>query len=222
MKLTDPDSYIPEMVTCTLPALAKDAQRTVAMPVQVTTIARFTGPDYAMAMVMPGGVAEANITDNWLTAPISLAQPTTAPATPSGHLVELWNTSDIPPLTAGRPGQITFRYGNTGPGMHGTIQFTFVTPFYANIDHTRPLPHGCTMRLQDPDSMVPEVLHCVLPGLAAGQQQKMEVPLALVAAGPRGVSYSMSVIAPDGTRDIERDQTESVGGPGILNISPTA
>ena len=220
MKLTDPDPYIPEIVTCTLPTLGRNAHLTVGMPLKVTTTARFTGPDYPMAMVRPQGVQEANITDNWTTAPINLVQSTTAPAKPAGHLVDLWTTSDIPPLSAGHRGQITFLYGNKGPRMRGTTQFTFVTPFYVNVDHTRALPPGCTMRLRDADPMVPEVVHCAFPGLSAGQQRRLVVPLALVAGGPHGVAYSMAVIAPDNIHDVERDQSDNVAGPGVLNISP--
>ncbi|NGN62837.1 hypothetical protein G5C51_02830 [Streptomyces sp. A7024] len=216
MKLADADPYLPQVVSCTLPRLAAGAKKKVTFPVTMTKRARFVGPNFGMGMARPVGTSDADPTDNWTQPIIQSIRPT--PAVPQGHVVDLWHSIDVPPLSPQRGRDITFTFGNKGPDMNGPAQLVFVTPFYVNTDHKQPLPPGCSRKLAETDPLLPEVVQCNLRPIPAGAERQLRIPLTLIPGGPRGVVYSLAVIAPDNVNDVERDQTDNLSGPGALNI----
>ena len=127
-------------------------------------------------------------------------------------------------IASGKTGLQTFTIANSGTTTQGASILTYVTPFYVNIDRGRPLPAGCSFRLEDPDPTVPEVVRCTTP---AGLEQNKEVQLSIpveVTTRTRfvGTNRGMAIVAPaQGSPDKETDLTDNVARPIITVIPPS-
>ena len=224
MRLRAPEPTVPEVVTCRItPNLPPGAEMTLAIPLAVTTRARFVGRDLGMAMVAPApgtGSADVNLSDNWNYTFLTVLPPT--PKAPEGNRVDLYLTYDVPAMTTTSPSAMTFHYGNKGPQpMRGTTHLTFVTPFYAN--HAEPLPPGCRMRLTDADPLVPEIVTCTLPPLPARTRTSVAIPVELVIGAPQGTIGGITLVGPAASRGTESDpwQVDNFLPTNIVNITPS-
>ncbi|WP_370948739.1 hypothetical protein AB5J62_14605 [Amycolatopsis sp. cg5] len=216
MRLTDPDPTIPEVVTCRIPGpIAAGKEVTVGIPVAATTRVRFVGRVRGMAMAAPTG-ADADLGDNWNYAQVVITRPT--PKLPDGNPVDLYLTNAVPAVSDGQPGKVTFTYGSKAPHeAKGDIRLTYVTPFYVNVDHAKPLPSGCKMRLTDRDPLVPEIVVCSLKPLKAGKTGSLAIPVELVKGAPPGPLGGMALIAP--ATDVERGQIDNFLAANVVNIT---
>ncbi|MFD7731676.1 hypothetical protein ACFV6F_14970 [Kitasatospora phosalacinea] len=216
--LSDPSSYVPEIVTCDLPALGAGAEENVDIPLAVTITACFTGPALGAVTVEPSTGADGDPTDNWVIPTLQITEPGPEPG---GRKVDLWHTSDVPAISETRPATVDLDYGNKGPATLGRVRIVFVAPFSTTTsDPDRPLPPGCAPLLATGDPLVPEAVSCDLPPLAEGEERHLRMPLRLLPGAARGFRYGLSVIAPDNVHETEADQIDNPSGPGILNIQP--
>jgi hypothetical protein len=106
----------------------------------------------------------------------------------------------IDSATAPREGTVVQRlHVRAGDGgFTGTAAVTYVTPMYVNIDHTKPLPVGCAMRLDEPDPTIPEVVTCrVAERLDVGGEFTLDMPLVVTSlARFTGRTRGMAMVAP--------------------------
>jgi hypothetical protein len=226
MRLTEPDPTVPEVVTCRITkAIAAGKDLSIDIPVVVTTRVRLVGRLRGMAIATPAtesGHSDVDLGDNWNPAQVTISRPT--PKTPEGNLVDLYQTNAAPALSNDQPGAVTVNYGNKGPrDMLGNVQITYVTPFYVNVDHSKPLPRGCVMRLTDPDPLIPEIVVCTLKPLKAKATASVAIPLKLVPGAPLGPITGTSLVAPPSVNpvvDVERSQVDNVIPSTIVNINP--
>lgn len=141
---------------------------------------------------------------------------------PSG--INLALSTAGPSIASGKTGLQTFTISNSGATTQGASILTYVTPFYVNIDRGRPLPEGCSFRLEDPDPTVPEVVRCTTP---AGLEQNKEVQLSIpveVTTRTRfvGNNRGMAIVAPaQGSPDKEADLTDNVARPIVTVVPPS-
>ncbi|MFD8498542.1 hypothetical protein [Amycolatopsis sp. NPDC059657] len=217
MRLTDPDPTIPEVVTCRVPGpIAAGKELTVGIPVAATTRVRFVGRVRGMAMAAPTG-ADADLGDNWNYSQVVITRPT--PKAPEGTPVDLYLTNAVPAVSQTQPAKVTLTYGSKAShDLKGDIQITYVTPFYVNVDHAKPLPSGCKMRLTDRDPLVPEIVVCTLKPLKAGKTGSVAIPVELAKGAPPGALGGMALIAP--VSDVERGQIDNFLAANVVNITP--
>ncbi|MEC4017674.1 hypothetical protein [Streptomyces sp. H27-D2] len=139
----------------------------------------------AIAVALPATAA-------WPTAPASAAP---------GRTVDLSLSADSPSLAPGHTGAQRLTIRNRGPNaVAGKVQVTYVTPFYININHSAPLPAGCTMRLTKPDPTIPEVVSCKLnKKIPAGGKATLDMPLSVTKrARFVGPDQGSAMVAPLG------------------------
>jgi len=226
MRLTDPDPTIPEVVTCRITEpIAAGKDLSVGIPVTATTRVRFVGRVRGLAIAAPAtesGHSDIDLGDNWNVAAVTVTRPT--PNSPAGNQIDLYDTNTTPALSDDKPDAVTITYGNKGPeDMRGNTQITYVTPFYVNVDHNKPLPDGCKMRLVDPDPLVPEMVVCTLEPLKANTTATVAIPLQLVPSAPLGLLTGSCHVAPptvDPVVDVERSQVDNVVPCNVVNINP--
>ncbi|SDW27378.1 hypothetical protein SAMN05421504_101128 [Amycolatopsis xylanica] len=216
MRLTDPDPTIPEVVTCRIPGpIAAGKELTVGIPVAATTRVRFVGRVRGMAMAAPTG-ADADLGDNWNYAQVVITRPT--PKLPDGDPVDLYLTNTVPAVSDTQSAKVTLTYGSKAPyEAKGDLQLTYVTPFYINVDHAKPLPSGCKMRLTDRDPLVPEIVVCTMKPLKAGKTGSLAIPVELVKGAPPGPLGGMAAVAP--VSDVERGQIDNFLAANVVNIT---
>jgi hypothetical protein len=99
---------------------------------------------------------------------------------------------------------------NHGAPTTTPVALTLVTPFYVNVDRSRPLPAGCAMRLENPDPIVPEVVTCqIAQVLRAGTPIHLEFPLAVTArARIAGPVYASVIVGLPDEREATTDDNE--------------
>jgi hypothetical protein len=220
MRYSDPDPTIPEVVNCTLaPGLAAGTTATLAMPLQVTTRARLSGPS-ALDVVSAVPAAnsadrEVNLNNNWTATSILITRPT--PAMPQGNNINLYLTHDVPVATAAHTASVTLTYGNAGPeSTLGPVQATVVTPFYTTVDLATPLPSPCHLALTDDTIATPEIVVCTLDPLAKNAQQTLTIPLKTFGTAIAGKVLAPALISPVQSSDVDIDQTDNLDSVGVL------
>ncbi|MDX3386025.1 hypothetical protein PV682_31890 [Streptomyces niveiscabiei] len=114
----------------------------------------------------------------------ALAALSAAMLTPSSYAspaesVDLSVRADMVQQAPGTTGKQFLTVTNQGSATTGKALLTYVTPPYTNVDRSAELPAGCSMRYENPDPTVPEVVTCVVSeGLGAGERQ-LAIPLSV-------------------------------------------
>jgi hypothetical protein len=150
-----------------------------------------------------------------LIGPIVSTAPAVAAA---GAQVDLYVADrNSPVLTPNVGGIQEITVSNRGQSTTGRVSVKYTTPVLVNIDRAKPMPTGCAILYQNEDSAVPEVVECVLPGLASGERHTITLPITLVEArAPTAGSYgSVSVTPAVGSADVEQDITTSLSPIGV-------
>ncbi|WP_328958032.1 hypothetical protein [Kitasatospora purpeofusca] len=133
-------------------------------------------------------------------------------------------SADQPTIVPGRTGTQTLTVANSGRPTTGESLVAFSTPAYTNIDRSVPLPAGCTLRYQNQDPTVPEVVNCRIPaGLAADRPVQLAIPLAVTErarlTGPALDAFS--VVPTDGSPDTESDFNDNWALSSVVMTRPT-
>jgi hypothetical protein len=226
MRLTEPDPTIPEVVTCSITGtIAAGKVLSVGIPVAATTRVRFVGRVRGLAIAAPAeesGHSDVDLGDNWNVTAVTVIRPTPEP--PAGNQIDLYQTNATPALSDDQRGDVILTYGNKGPrDMQGDTQITYVTPFYVNVDHSKPLPDGCEMKLTDSSVLVPEIAVCTLKPLKAKTTGSVAIPLALVPGAPLGTLTGSCLVASPTVNpivDVELSQVDNVIPCNVNNINP--
>lgn len=222
-RLEDPDPTVPEIVRCTIPAgLEQNNDVKLSIPIVVTTRARFVGGTQGAVIVTPTQGSpdrEIDLTDNTRTPVLTVVPP--SPEVPEVNIVGLYGTADRPAIAPDQRKLATFAYGNVGPNdMTGEVTITFLTPFYVLFDRDQPLPDGCSLRLEDPDPAVPEMVTCKRSALAKGEEDQIQFGMVAVPGGPRGAQNGGALVAPASASDADFDQADNLVRAGVQVISP--
>lgn len=144
------------------------------------------------------------------------ALPVMVGAPASAADVDLWITYDVPTASSGGTALSTLTIGNAGSSASGVVRLTFATPAFVNIDRGQPLPAGCAFVYENLDRTVPEVVGCVLPGLAANASRNLVFGVAVHATAPPITTWGMALILPAiGSPDHELYMTDNVTTPGV-------
>ncbi|MFD7735009.1 hypothetical protein ACFV6F_32090 [Kitasatospora phosalacinea] len=117
------------------------------------------------------------------TVAVTAAAPVAAaPVARVGRTVDLAVRTELVQQTPGTTDTQQVTVTNQGERTTGGSLLTYVTPPYTNIDRDAPLPDGCTMRYQNLDPALPEVVTCVVPaGLGQGEDRTFSMPLAVTS-----------------------------------------
>ncbi|MEW1552115.1 hypothetical protein [Streptomyces tsukubensis] len=127
-------------------------------------------------------------------------------------------------IAPGTRGVQQLTVSNSGQTTTGQVQVIYVTPSYTNIDRVAALPDGCTMRYENPDPGVPEVVSCLLPaGIEQGESVHLAMPLdAPLEARLTGTNRGMLTAYPvDGSPDVENTLNDNWAGTYLQFTAPT-
>jgi hypothetical protein len=95
---------------------------------------------------------------------------------------------------------------NHGAPTTTPVALTLVTPFYVNIDRSRPFP------------LVPEIVTCELGKLPEAADDTPRLPVKVLPGARTGSPLGLCLIAPLSTVDVEQDQTDNRDSCGVQNI----
>ncbi|TCO45892.1 hypothetical protein [Actinocrispum wychmicini] len=147
----------------------------------------------------------------------------TRPAAPVAGDVDLYLVRGGAELVPGAAVDRAMTVFNRGRDMTGNVELFYTTPFFVNIDKSKPLPAGCVMRYVNKDYYVPEVVKCTLPPLAHDARHEVSLPLVVLAGAPTTATYGAAIArpaAPD--KDPERNITDNIATPGGVIATPAA
>jgi hypothetical protein len=137
----------------------------------------------------------------------------------AGADLDLVVTTTPVTLAPGTQGVQTVTVTNRGEAAEGEVLVTYVTSAYTNLANT---PRGCTIRYENLDPTVPEVLTCLIDPslLGANQSTTVDVPLDLTTrARLTGLipAWTSAVPAP-GSADTETNPSTS-WKPSLVSVT---
>lgn len=215
------DATVPDVLRCTLPPLDHDESVTVTFRLAVDANAA-AGVTFGEATVLPApGSADVdqNLADNlgWPSVLVTGAAPVRGgPST--GHVTDLFVTTDLPALAVGAPAPETLTVGNRGPqATTGPARLLLVTP--PLVRAADPLPAGCGFRYDSPDPAAPQVIGCSIDApLASGATAVVRVPLTVLFGSPVQTSWGLADVFPDraaGSTDVDPVPANNVVETGV-------
>jgi len=206
-----PDATVPEIVRCVVPPLRHD------QPVDYTfhfvaDNAAAPGSSYGEATLLPAAGSpdvEQKMADNlgWPSVVVG-GSPTSVSAPATGHVTDVYLTTDLPAIAVGSGKPETLTIGNRGPqATTGPVRLIVTTPPLTRIDEERPMPQGCGFLYDSTDPAAPEIIGCTLPGpMAALAETVVALPLVPVYGAPVQTSWGTADAFPDreaGSTDID-------------------
>lgn len=200
----DPDSAVPEVVRCTVAPLMHGQEHDFRFDL-VADNAAAPGSTYGEATLLPTPGSpdiEQKMADNlgWPSVVVS-GSPTSVSAPATGHITDVYLTTDLPAIALGHPKAETLTIGNRGPqATTGPVRVVVATPPLTRFDVDDPLPAGCGFLYDSTDPAAPELLRCTLAGpLPALGETTLPLPLIPVYGSPVQTSWGIADVFPDRT-----------------------
>ncbi|WP_394830270.1 hypothetical protein LVJ94_27555 [Pendulispora rubella] len=223
LRYENPDPFLPEVLICQLNGtIAPGEEQSLAVPVTLAPGGP-PGRNSGTVLVLPAAGSrdtETALSDNQTQASVlRLRQAGEAP--PVGNPVGIYLAGDELPISVGSHSVTTLTVGNAGPNATSVpVRVIYRTPFFTNIDADTPLPAGCKMQLTDTAPNVPEIVECAVPAdLKAGEEQRIRIPLALVADGPTGRQLGWGLAASSAPADADPFAGDNVHSIGVLMLT---
>jgi len=217
------DRVVPEIVQCTAFAVEPGRPQTFLIAVEVhPRVPPGTTTGTVNVVPAPGGPdIEVNVNNNRATTGVIVGRV----ADPAGAIqrVNLALTGDYPALGGPRPVTQTLVVHNNGPAMTtAPLTMTYTTPFFVNIDRTRPLPAACHFLLENLAPNVPEIVQCAIPaGMTAGTSRTFELPLTQIPGSIVGSNNGIATVRTDDTAgDLDPDRSDNGSLAVALSLQP--
>ncbi|MFC5743141.1 hypothetical protein [Dyella tabacisoli] len=208
----NPDYTINQIVQCLVAGPAQNQQVTLTIPIQVSPNAP-AAAYYGAGIVVPAapGDVEQNVSDNVTTPGFTATAGAPAPVVGSRNAVDLYVATSMPNLLANAPANVEVTVGNKGP--HATTEkvlVTFITQEFVN--HSAPLPDGCSLLYENADPAVPEVVQCLIdPPIDVNGEVNRSIPIRLVPGAPSGVPFHTVMVRPQtSVNDVEIDPSDNM------------
>jgi hypothetical protein len=207
----DADDTVPELIRCVVAPLRHG--ESVSIPFTLTVDgAAAAGTTYGEATALPAAGStdiDQNMADNlgWPSVVVS-GQGTAVSGPTTGHVTDLYLTTDLPAVAVGAPATETLTVGDRGPQpTAGPVRLLLVTPPLVRVDDAVGLPAGCGFRYDTTDPAAPQVIGCTVAApLAVGGQAVVRIPLSVVFGSPVQTSWGIADVFPDhtaGSTDID-------------------
>jgi hypothetical protein len=207
----NPDGTVPEVIRCSVPPLGHDQQHGYTFHF-VADNAAAPGSTYGEATLLPAAGSpdvEQKMADNlgWPSVVVA-GSPTSVGAPATGHVTDVYLTTDLPAIAlgSGKPEMLTV--GNRGPqATTAPIRLVVATPPLTRFDQDQPMPPGCGFLYDSADPAAPELIHCTLPGpMSPLADAVVALPLVPVFGAPVQTSWGVADAFPDrdaGSTDID-------------------
>ena len=128
-----------------------------------------------------------------------------------GAQVDLSVKSPALSIAPGSTGTRVFTVTNEGQSTTATVQLTFATPEFINIDTSQGLPSNCSFIYLNNDPLVPSVVRCTIAGVPSGQSVSVSIPVVAASSAPSGEHYSRVVVLPTSS-DVDTDLNNNMIG----------